>query len=71
MKLLTYPKLLMKCNTLENKLETEKRSREKDKEIIIELQNKYISALEKVVNVDKLSKELNTKINEIEMKGKK
>lgn len=61
----------MKCNTLENKLETEKRSREKDKEIIIELQNKYISALEKVVNVDKLSKELNTKINEIEMKGKK
>jgi len=71
MKLLTYPKLLMKCNTLENKLETEKRSREKDKEIIIELQNKYISALEKVVNVDKLSKELNTKINEIEMKGRK
>lgn len=61
----------MRCNTLENKLETEKRSREKDKEIIIELQNKYISALEKVVNVDKLSKTLNTKINEIEMKGKK
>ena len=71
MKLLTYPKLLMKCNTLENKWETEKRSREKDKEIIMELQNKYISALEKVVNVDKLSKELNTKINEIEMKGRK
>lgn len=71
MKLLTYPKLLMRCNTLENKLETEKRSREKDKEIIIELQNKYISALEKVVNVDKLSKELNTKINEIEKKGRK
>ena len=71
MKLLTYPKLLMRCNTLENKLETEKRSREKDKEIIIELQNKYISALEKVVNVDKLLKELNTKINEIEKKGRK
>lgn len=71
MKLFSYINLLRKCNTLENKLETEVRNKKKDKEKIIELQDKYITTLEKTVDIDKLYKQLNTKINEINMKGKK
>lgn len=71
MKLFSYISLLRKCNTLENKLETEVRNKKKDKEKIIELQDKYIATLEKTVDIDKLYKQLNTKINEVNMKGKK
>ena len=59
-----------KYNTLENKYETEKYSKTQTKDKLLELQDKYISALEKMTDIDKLQKDLNKKINELEMKGK-
>lgn len=60
-----------KYNTLENKYETLLKSKTKATEDLLELQNKHISLLEKVVNMDKLQKEINKKIDELKMKGNK
>lgn len=60
-----------KYSTLENKYETLLKSKIKAKEDLLELQNKYISLLEKVVNIDELQKQMKIKINELEMKGNK
>lgn len=61
MKLFNYIALKRKYNTLENKFQTEIESKKKDKEKLIEMQDKYISVLEKVVDIDKLYKELKKK----------
>lgn len=58
-------------NTLENKYETEIQAKLKAKEKTIELQEKYITLLEKVEDIDKLFKKMNLKFNELEMKEKK
>lgn len=60
-----------KYNTIENKYETELQTKSKNKDKLLELQDKYISLLEKVTDVDKLQKSMKQKINELEMKGKK
>ncbi len=60
-----------KYNTLENKYETEIQAKLKAKEKTIELQEKYITLLEKVEDIDKLFKKMNLKFNELEMKGTK
>ena len=58
-------------NTLENKYETEIQAKLKAKEKTIELQEKYITLLEKVEDIDKLFKKMNLKFNELEMKEKR
>ena len=60
-----------KYNTLENKYETEIQAKLKAKEKTIEIQEKYITLLEKVEDIDKLFKKMNLKFNELEMKGTK
>ena len=65
MKLFNCIALKRRCNTLENKLHTEIENTRKDKEKLLEMQDKYISLLEKVVDIDKLHKELKKNVNDI------
>lgn len=70
MKLFNCIALKRRCNTLENKLHTEIENTRKDKEKLLEMQDKYISLLEKVVDIDKLHKELKKNANDIKIKEK-
>ena len=60
-----------KYNTMENKYETELQNKSKNKDKVLEIQEKYIALLERVDDIDKLFKKMNVKFNELEMKGKK
>lgn len=60
-----------KYNTIENKYETELQNKSKNKDKVLELQEKYILLLEKVTDVDKLQKSMKQKISELELKEKK
>lgn len=70
-RLFDYKTLKRKYNTLENKYETLQRTKSETEEELVKVQKKYIALLEKVTDIDKLQKSMKTKLNELEMKGKK